>query len=100
MSALFNFHSFLTVILLGICACTYFKMQFPAVLEQRTGIIASPWMISWVLLEGGKNRGAIKPVGIRRLLYDGCFNNLLLSYMVPLFSGSSILCSSAVLYAE
>ncbi|RYR67954.1 hypothetical protein Ahy_A03g014427 isoform A [Arachis hypogaea] len=38
MSALFNFHSFLTVILLGICACTYFKMQFPAVLEQRTGI--------------------------------------------------------------
>ncbi|MED6113527.1 hypothetical protein PIB30_071624 [Stylosanthes scabra] len=62
MSALFNFHSFLTVILLGICACTYFKMQFPAILEQRTG-------------------GAVKSVGIRRLLYDGCVNNLLLSYL-------------------
>ncbi|KAL9267800.1 kish-like protein [Drosera capensis] len=38
MSALFNFHSFLTVLLLGICTCTYVKMQFPAILEQRTGI--------------------------------------------------------------
>jgi len=38
-SALFNFHSFLTVILLGICACTYFKMQFPAILDQKTGYI-------------------------------------------------------------
>ncbi|CAH2057032.1 unnamed protein product, partial [Thlaspi arvense] len=37
MSALFNFHSFLTVVLLGICTCTYLKMQFPALLEQKTG---------------------------------------------------------------
>ncbi|KAB2045796.1 hypothetical protein ES319_D01G186400v1 [Gossypium barbadense] len=37
MSALFNFHSFLTVVLLGICTCTFLKMQFPAILEQRTG---------------------------------------------------------------
>ncbi|KAL9256977.1 kish-like protein [Drosera capensis] len=37
MSALFNFHSFLTVVLLGICTCAYVKMQFPAILEQRTG---------------------------------------------------------------
>ncbi|WJX70037.1 hypothetical protein P8452_54191 [Trifolium repens] len=43
MSALFNFHSFLTVILLGICACTYFKMQFPAILEQRTGFRGFFW---------------------------------------------------------
>nr|GLL21672.1 protein kish-B [Ipomoea trifida] len=35
--ALFNFHSFLTVVLLGICTCTYVKMHFPALLEQRTG---------------------------------------------------------------
>ncbi|KAK8369316.1 hypothetical protein V6Z11_A01G103900 [Gossypium hirsutum] len=41
MSALFNFHSFLTVVLLGICTCTYLKMQFPAILEQRTGYILS-----------------------------------------------------------
>ncbi|CAA2976617.1 kish-like [Olea europaea subsp. europaea] len=39
MSALFNFHSFLTVVLLGICTCTYLKMQFPAVLEKRTGYV-------------------------------------------------------------
>ncbi|KAK1285563.1 hypothetical protein QJS10_CPB20g01845 [Acorus calamus] len=37
MSALFNFHSFLTVVLLVICTCTYVKMHFPAILEQRTG---------------------------------------------------------------
>ncbi|MQL41589.1 protein kish [Escherichia coli] len=43
MSALFNFHSFLTVILLGICSCTYFKMQFPAFLEQRTGFRGFFW---------------------------------------------------------
>ncbi|CAL9181480.1 unnamed protein product [Musa hybrid cultivar] len=36
-SALFNFHSFLTVVLLVISTCTYIKMQFPAILEQRTG---------------------------------------------------------------
>lgn len=36
-SALFNFHSFLTVVLLVICTCTYIKMHFPAILEQRTG---------------------------------------------------------------
>ncbi|KAL4393863.1 hypothetical protein AHAS_Ahas02G0094500 [Arachis hypogaea] len=139
MSALFNFHSFLTVILLGICACTYFKMQFPAVLEQRTGFRGFFWKAARIVvffvyameMTGAERRfvnpstiltyqtivsctctflplnkkdmdssGAIKPVGIRRLLYDGCFNNLLLSYIVPLVSGSSILCSSAVLYAE
>ncbi|KAL1543515.1 protein kish-like [Salvia divinorum] len=43
MSALFNFHSFLTVVLLGICACTYVKMQFPALLEQRTGFRGVFW---------------------------------------------------------
>ncbi|KAH7673802.1 Protein kish protein [Dioscorea alata] len=37
MSALFNFHSFLTVVLLVICTCSYIKMQFPAILEHRTG---------------------------------------------------------------
>ncbi|KAL6565931.1 hypothetical protein OROHE_004986 [Orobanche hederae] len=43
MSALFNFHSFLTVVLLGICACTYVKIQFPALLEQRTGFRGVFW---------------------------------------------------------
>nr|ACU14671.1 unknown [Glycine max] len=46
MSALFNFHSFLTVILLGICACTYFKMQFPAILDQKTGLDGMTYMLS------------------------------------------------------
>ncbi|KAH0452859.1 hypothetical protein IEQ34_017183 [Dendrobium chrysotoxum] len=43
MSALFNFHSFLTVVLLVICTCTYIKMQFPAMLEQRTGAHKCWW---------------------------------------------------------
>ncbi|CAG7879640.1 unnamed protein product, partial [Brassica rapa] len=44
-SALFNFHSFLTVVLLVICTCTYLKMQFPAILEQKTGFVTfSPFL--------------------------------------------------------
>ncbi|XP_056166159.1 uncharacterized protein LOC115671811 isoform X3 [Syzygium oleosum] len=43
MSALFNFHSFLTVVLLVICTCTYVKMHFPAILEQRTGFRGFFW---------------------------------------------------------
>ncbi|CAF1698040.1 unnamed protein product [Brassica napus] len=43
MSALFNFHSFLTVVLLVICTCTYLKMQFPAILEQKTGFRGFFW---------------------------------------------------------
>ncbi|CAN8244174.1 unnamed protein product [Cochlearia groenlandica] len=42
-SALFNFHSFLTVVLLVICTCTYLKMQFPAILEQKTGFRGFFW---------------------------------------------------------
>lgn len=38
-SALFNFHSFLTVVLLVICTCTFVKMQFPTFLEHRTGYL-------------------------------------------------------------
>ncbi|XP_042403047.1 protein kish-like isoform X1 [Zingiber officinale] len=43
MSALFNFHAFLSVVLLVICTCTYIKMQFPAILEQRTGFRGFFW---------------------------------------------------------
>ncbi|KAK2978638.1 hypothetical protein RJ640_019095 [Escallonia rubra] len=42
-SALFNFHSFLTVVLLVICTCTFLKMQFPAILEQKTGFRGFFW---------------------------------------------------------
>ncbi|OEL32792.1 hypothetical protein BAE44_0006189, partial [Dichanthelium oligosanthes] len=34
---LFNFHSFVTVVLLLICTCTYLKMHFPSLLIRRTG---------------------------------------------------------------
>ncbi|KAK4350129.1 hypothetical protein RND71_029442 [Anisodus tanguticus] len=43
MSALFNFHSFLTAVLLWICTCAYVKMHFPALLEQRTGFRGFFW---------------------------------------------------------
>ena len=36
-SALFNFHSFVTVVLLLICTCTYLTMHFPSLLIRRTG---------------------------------------------------------------
>ena len=37
MSALFDFQSFLTVVLLTICTCTYFKLSYPSALQQKTG---------------------------------------------------------------
>ncbi|XP_071700852.1 uncharacterized protein [Rutidosis leptorrhynchoides] len=43
MSALFNFHSFLTVVLLVICTCTFLKLQFPAILEEKTGFRGFFW---------------------------------------------------------
>ncbi|KAK8561962.1 hypothetical protein V6N12_049017 [Hibiscus sabdariffa] len=43
MSSLFIFHSFLKAVLLGICTCTYLKMKFPAILEQRTGFRGFFW---------------------------------------------------------
>ncbi|XVE85294.1 hypothetical protein DITRI_Ditri17bG0080300 [Diplodiscus trichospermus] len=51
MSALFNFHSFLTVVLLGICTCTYLKLQFPAILEQRTGFRGFFWKAARIVRE-------------------------------------------------
>ncbi|KAE9607642.1 putative protein kish [Lupinus albus] len=43
MSALFNFHSFLTVVLLFICTCTFVKIQFPAILRHKTGFRGFFW---------------------------------------------------------
>jgi hypothetical protein len=40
MSALFDFQSFLTVVLLTICTCTYFKLSYPSALQQKTGWVA------------------------------------------------------------
>ncbi len=37
MSALFDFRSFLTVVLLTICTCTYIKLMRPQLLAQKTG---------------------------------------------------------------
>uniref|UniRef100_A0A9I9E8K0 Uncharacterized protein n=1 Tax=Cucumis melo TaxID=3656 RepID=A0A9I9E8K0_CUCME len=50
VSALFNFHSFLTVILLGICTCTYVKMHFPAILEQRNGFRGFFWKAARIVI--------------------------------------------------
>ncbi|KAJ0104901.1 hypothetical protein Patl1_17479 [Pistacia atlantica] len=54
MSALFNFHSFLTVVLLVICTCTFVKMQFPTILEQKTGFPSCP---SYGVFSCGRFRG-------------------------------------------
>ncbi|KAK3030620.1 hypothetical protein RJ639_035824 [Escallonia herrerae] len=51
-SALFNFHSFLTVVLLMICTCTFLKMQFPAILEQKTGFRGFFWKAARIDFEG------------------------------------------------
>lgn len=40
MSALFDFKSFLTVVFLTICTCTYVKLMRPNLLSHRTGWVA------------------------------------------------------------
>ncbi|ERN01784.1 hypothetical protein AMTR_s00224p00020110 [Amborella trichopoda] len=42
-SALFNFQSFLSLILLFICTCTYVKMIFPALLDRKIGFRGFFW---------------------------------------------------------
>lgn len=43
MSALFDFQSFLTVVLLTICSCTYYKLINPGGLTQTTGFKGLFW---------------------------------------------------------
>ncbi|KAI8473848.1 MAG: hypothetical protein J3K34DRAFT_409390 [Monoraphidium minutum] len=43
MSALFDFQSFLTVVLLFICTCTYYKLIYPGGLAQTTGFKGLFW---------------------------------------------------------
>ncbi|PFH34298.1 putative transmembrane protein [Besnoitia besnoiti] len=35
MSALFNFQSMLTVVLLAICTCTYLRPRFPSLIDNK-----------------------------------------------------------------
>ncbi|KAL5206951.1 hypothetical protein ABZP36_031386 [Zizania latifolia] len=56
MSALFNFHSFVTAVLLLICTCTFLKMHFPSLLVRRTGCVPSsrpsyPWRLALLVLD-------------------------------------------------
>ncbi|OIR57024.1 MAG: DUF1242 family protein, secretory pathway component Ksh1 [Amphiamblys sp. WSBS2006] len=44
MSALFNLESLSVVVLLVICACTYFHMQFPSVFDRnKSGVFGVFW---------------------------------------------------------
>lgn len=43
MSALFDFNSFVVVVLLTICACTYVKLIYPAALTVKTGFKGLFW---------------------------------------------------------
>ncbi|XP_014294603.1 protein kish-A isoform X2 [Halyomorpha halys] len=44
MSALFNFNSLLTVVLLLICTCAYLRSLFPSLLDKyKTGFLGIFW---------------------------------------------------------
>uniref|UniRef100_UPI00358E9825 protein kish-A n=1 Tax=Myxine glutinosa TaxID=7769 RepID=UPI00358E9825 len=44
MSALFNFQSLLTVVLLLICTCAYIRAHFPTMLDKnKTGFLGIFW---------------------------------------------------------
>ncbi|EFN59023.1 hypothetical protein CHLNCDRAFT_19165 [Chlorella variabilis] len=48
MSALFNFSSFVVVLLLTICTCTYVKGKAPYLLNERTGFRGLFWKFARV----------------------------------------------------
>ncbi|KAG6437602.1 hypothetical protein SASPL_102521 [Salvia splendens] len=77
-SALFNFHSFLTVVLLGICACTYVKIQFPGLLEQRTGFRGVFWKAARIEVANPCNRGATESLGGCWMFHNGRVYHILL----------------------
>jgi len=43
MSALFNFKSFLQVVLLLICTSTYLKLRFPTIIQRGDGFTGIIW---------------------------------------------------------
>ncbi|RZC70878.1 hypothetical protein C5167_034037 [Papaver somniferum] len=61
MSALFNFHSFLSVVLLVICTCTYVKMQFPTILQQKTGFRGFFWKAARIVFDDNRSYPVIPP---------------------------------------
>ncbi|XP_055695011.1 protein kish [Lutzomyia longipalpis] len=47
MSALFNFQSLLSVILLLICTCTYLRSIFPSIIDRnKTGLLGIFWKLA------------------------------------------------------
>jgi hypothetical protein len=47
MSALFNFQSLLTVILLCICTCAYIRSFWPGILDRnKIGLLGSFWKLA------------------------------------------------------
>jgi hypothetical protein len=47
MSALFNFQSLLTVVLLLICTCAYVRSMWPAIIDKnQTGISGTLWKMA------------------------------------------------------
>ncbi|XP_031626343.1 protein kish [Contarinia nasturtii] len=47
MSALFNFQSLLSVILLLICTCTYLRSFFPSIIDRnKTGAMGTFWKLA------------------------------------------------------
>lgn len=47
MSALFNFQSLVTVIMLLICTCAYIRSFWPAVLDRnKTGLMGTFWKLA------------------------------------------------------
>ncbi|XP_039291769.1 protein kish-A [Nilaparvata lugens] len=44
MSAIFNFQSLLTVVLLLICTCAYIRSMFPSLLDRnKVGLLGTFW---------------------------------------------------------
>ncbi|KAK9300005.1 hypothetical protein QLX08_007206 [Tetragonisca angustula] len=72
MSALFNFQSLLTVILLLICTCTYVRSIVPSLLDSRLGKVGFQGTL-WKCARIGERKSPYVAVGCLIMAFNILF---------------------------
>uniref|UniRef100_A0A8C9BCY1 Protein kish n=1 Tax=Phocoena sinus TaxID=42100 RepID=A0A8C9BCY1_PHOSS len=72
MSAIFNFQSLLTVILLLICTCAYIRSLAPSLLDRnKTGLLGIFWKCARIVFERERERESARATSLSiHLLMD------------------------------
>ncbi|KAH9496207.1 hypothetical protein Btru_010500 [Bulinus truncatus] len=95
MSALFNFQSLLTVVLLMICTCAYLRAIAPSLMDRnKTGLVVSPRLtrifssftkISFLIIFISQTSGHILEICTNRREEESICSILLCSYGIQHF---------------